>query len=777
AGGMGEVYLAEDTRLNRPVALKLLSTHLTADEGRVRRFRQEALTASALNHPNIITVHEIEEGGDRPFIATEFVDGVTLRTLMRGRRLSPAEALDIALQVAGALAAAHNAGIIHRDIKPENVMVRPDGLVKVLDFGIAKHTESARGRDSKESWVKTATGVVVGTTAYMSPEQARGQKVDARTDIWSLGVILYETVARRLPFPGETPAERVAAILERQPEPLSRLRRGVPPELERIVGRALAKNRDKRYPRVAEMAEDLRKLRATLGDERPFRFTLPAPARGLLFYSRRRVVMLAVLLLVMTAALTAGIYFLHPGAGGAPITSLAVLPLANAGGSADTEYLSDGITESLIDSLSQLPNLKVMSRNSVFRYKGQEVDARTVGSTLGVSAVLMGRLVRRGDDLTVSVELVDAGDNSHLWGRQYRRKMADLLALQSEVTRDVSRKLRARLSGADEQRLAKNYTGNPEAYQLYLKGRYHLLKNTRPEIQTGVSYFRQAIEVDPAYALAHAGLAEAYRVLAIAGEMPPTELMPQAKAAARKAVEIDDGLAEAHTALGHVIFWHDWDWDAAEDRFRRALELDPNSADAHEAYANVLSYTGRHAEAIAEIRRARELDPLNPRINVIEGVMLINAGRADEALDRLRKTLQLEPNYWFARQYAASAYIEKGMYPEAIAEAREARGFPGVPTRPAAFLGYALAKSGRRAEARAELEGLLKLSKERYVPPYNIAMVYNGLGEREETLEWLERGYREQEPRMVFLKVAPNWNTLRDDPRFQDLLRRVGFTL
>jgi Flp pilus assembly protein TadD len=417
-----------------------------------------------------------------------------------------------------------------------------------------------------------------------------------------------------------------------------------------------------------------------------------------------------------------------------------------------------------------------MSRSSVFRYKGEVVDARAVGNTLGVSAVLTGRLVQRGDDLTVSVELVDAGDNSHLWGGQDSRKMADLLALQSEVTRDVSRKLRARLSGADEQRLAKNYTGNPEAYQLYLKGRYHLLKNTRPEIQTGVSYFRQAIEVDPAYALAHAGLAEGYRVLAIAGEMPPTELMPQAKAAARKAVEIDDGLAEAHTALGHVIFWHDWDWDAAENQLRRALELDPNSADAHGAYANVLSYTERHDEAIAEIKRARELDPLNPRTNVIEGVILINAGRADEALASLRKTLQLEPNYWFARQYSASAYIEKGMYGEAIAEAREAREFPDVPTRPAAFLGYALAKSGRRAEARAELEGLLKLSKERYVPPYNIAMVYNGLGKHEEARAWLERGYREREPRMVFLKVEPKWNNLRDDPRFQDVLRRVGFT-
>ena len=775
---MGEIYLGRDARLARPVALKLLSTHFTADDEHVRRFRGEALSASALNHPNILTVYEVGRWGRRDFIAAEYVEGVTLRSVMQGKKLSLAEALDTALQIAAALSAAHGAGIVHRDIKPENVMIRPDGLVKVLDFGIAKYAAPpAIARDSKDSRVKTATGVVIGTTAYMSPEQARGAEVDARSDVWSLGVILYEMIAGRLPFLGDTAAERVAAILEHEPEPLSRVRRGFPPELGRIVGRALAKNRHGRYACIAEMAQDLRRLQASLGDQRQFRFTVFAPARRLLFFGRRRgVVMVAVLLLVITAAVAASIYFVHPGAGGPHITSLAVLPLANAGGSVDTEYLSDGITDSLIDSLSQLPNLKVMSRNSVFRYKGQEADARTVGNTLGVTAVLMGRLVRRGDDLTVSVELVNAVDNSHIWGGQYSRKTADLLALQSEVTRDVSRKLRTRLSGLDEQRVAKNYTANAEAYQLYLRGRYHLLKNTRPEIETGVSYFRQAIELDPAYALAHAGLAEAYRLLAISGEMPPTELMPQAKAAARKAVEIDDGLAEAHTALGHVIFWHDWDWEAAKNQFRRALELDPNNADAHGAYAVVLSYTGRHDEAIDEIKRARDLDPLNSRTNVIEGVTLINAGRADEALDRLRKTLNLEPNYWFARQYAASAYIEKGMYPEAIAEAREAREFPGVPTRPVSFLGYALAKSGRRAEARAELEGLLRLSKERYVPPYNIAMIYNGLDERDETLAWLERGYREREPRMVFLKVEPKWNNLRHDSRFQDLLRRVGFS-
>ena len=773
AGGMGEVYLAQDARLARPAALKLLARHLTSDEERVRRFRQEALAASALNHPNIITVYDIGKWQGRDFIGTEYVEGVTLRTRMRDRRLPLAAAIDVSLQIARALSAAHSAGIVHRDIKPENVMVRPDGLVKVLDFGIAKCAEPTCAPDSSSAWIKTATGVVMGTTSYMSPEQARGEDVDARTDIWSLGVILYEMIARRLPFPGKTPTERIAAIIEREPEPLSKSRQAVPAELERIVSRMLQKNREQRYSRATEVVEDLDKVRAALGEERPSRFSLPAHTRGPLF-SRRRGALAVAALSLMIAALAAGLFAVRSGAGGGAIDSIAVLPLTNVGGSADDEYLSDGITESIINSLSQLPSLKVMSRGSVFRYKGQEVDARAVGNTLGVRTLLTGRLTQRGEGLFVSVELVDARDNSQLWGGQYSRKLKDLLALQNEIARDVSRKLRSRLSGAEEQRLARNYTENVGAYQLYLKGRYHLQKNTRSEIQIGISYFTQAIEVDPSYGLAYAGLADAYRMLAISGEMTPMEFLPQGKAAAQKAVEIDDRLAEAHAALGLINFWYDWNCDAAENQFRRALELGPNSADAHEAYAQVLSYTERHDEAIVEIRRARELDPLNLRTSAIEGSMLINAGRADEALDQLRRTLEFEPNYWFAHSFAASAYIEKRMFSEAIAEARMAREFPGVPTRPTAFLGYALAKSGRWEEARAELEGLLKLSQQRYVSSYSIATIYNGLGERVETLQWLERGYREREPRMVFLKAEPTWNNLRGDPRFQDLLRRVG---
>jgi TolB-like protein/Tfp pilus assembly protein PilF len=456
------------------------------------------------------------------------------------------------------------------------------------------------------------------------------------------------------------------------------------------------------------------------------------------------------------------------------IESIAVLPFVNESGNVDVEYLSDGMTETLISSLSQIPKLNVKARSSVFRYKGKETSAQTIGKELNVQAILNGRVVQRGQDLTLYIELVDAATENSLWKADYQRQMANLATLQNEIARDVSRKLRARLSGADERKLAKNYTENAEAYQLYLKGRYHFLKITRSETEKAISYFQQAIALDPNYALAYAGLADAYRALAVSGEMPPTEFFPKAKAAAQKAIEIDDTLADAHAVVGFIIFWYDWDWNEAENQFKRALEIDPNNADTHIYYANLFSNMGHHAEALAEAKRARELDPLNLRTNALEAQFLLHAGRTDEALTRLQKTLELDPNYWLAHVFAASAYIEKGMYSEAVAASRKARDVYDS-TRPVSFIGFALAKSGKQAEARAELEGLLKLSEERYVSPYNIAMIYNGLGERDETLAWLERGIQKRDPRLAFLKVEPKWNNLRDDPRFAELLREVGF--
>jgi serine/threonine-protein kinase len=802
AGGMGEVYMARDTQLNRQVALKVLPPDLINNRDRLRRFEQEAQAASALNHPNIITIYEIGAEGDTHFIAMEFIEGETLRRKLQTTRLEIGEMLNIAPQIAAALDAAHRSGIIHRDIKPENVMVREDGLVKVLDFGLAKlaekKIEDVDSQAATRAKVTTEAGMILGTVAYMSPEQARGLVVDVRTDIFSLGVVLYEMLTGRSPFAGETTSDVIAAILRSEPAPPSNFNQEIPAELDRIVSKTLVKDCEERYQTAKDLLVDLRRLNKQIEAQAKIERTTPPtesagenatqilaarPTSSAAYVVERirkhksgLAIALSVLLL---SAVGLGYWFFNsrpPSDSSTPalIESLAVLPFVNASGNSDIEYLSDGMTESLINSLSQLPRLSVKARSSVFRYKGKDVEPQQVAAELSVQAILNGRFVLRGEDLTLYLSLVDARTGNQLWGEQYNRKLTDLVSLQKEIARDVSQKLRVRLSGADEQKLAKNYTENVEAYQLYLKGRYHILKLTSPESQKGISYFQQAIEIDPNYALAYVGLASAYRSLALASEMPSTEFLPKAKAAAQKAIEIDDTLADAHAELGFIIFWYDWDWNKAENQDNLALELNPNSPDAHFAYAHLLSNMGRHAEALAEIRRVRELDPLNLKADVAEGQFLIYAGQIDEALAKLQRTFEIDPNYWFAHMWASSAYIEKGMYTEAVAEARKARELSGVNSQTIAFGGYALAKSGKQAEARAVLEELLKLSTKRYVPPYNVALVYNSLGERTKTLAWLERGYKERDPRMVFLKVEPKWNALRDDPSFQDLLRRVG---
>ncbi|MDQ3750055.1 MAG: protein kinase [Acidobacteriota bacterium] len=803
AGGMGEVYLAQDTRLRRKVALKILPENIAQDSDRLRRFEQEAFAASALNHPNILTVHEFGAEKGVHFLATELVEGETLRETINKDELNLTDALNIAEQTAFALSAAHAAGIVHRDLKPENIMIRRDGIVKVLDFGLAKLTEEDKSSVDTEAAtrakVQTNPGTVMGTVAYMSPEQAKGKDTDARTDIWSLGVVLYEMVSSELPFTGETANERIASILKSEPLPLSHYISDVSTELERIIGKTLRKNREERCQNVKDLWLDLKDLKQDLEfNAKLKRSSAPSKAEKAATdktaavtgirnpqtvssaeyiaseIKQHKPVSIAVLVILLLAIGGFGYWFFaNRPANLSNIESIAVMPFVNESGNMDNEYLSDGMTESLINSLSQLPKLSVKARSSVFRYKGKDIEPQQTGNELSVQAVLNGRVIQRGDNLTVSLELVDARTGNQIWGEQYNRKQTDLVALQSEIARDVSQKLRTRLSGTEEQRITKNYTENAEAFQLYLKGRYHFLKITRSETEKAISYFQQAIAIDPSYALAYAGLADAYRGLALAGEMNPNEFFPKAKAAAQKAIQIDDTLADAHAVLGFITFWYEWDWNEAENQFKRAFELDPNNADAHIFYANLFSNIGRHAEALAEAKRARELDPLNLRINALEAQFLLHAGQTDEALARLQRTFELDPNFWMAHTFAASAYTEKGMYGEAAAEARKARDVYDS-SRSASFLGFALAKSGKQAEARAELEELLRLSKERYVSPYNIAMIYNGLGERGETLAWLERGYQIRDPRMTFLKSEPKWNNLRDDQRFQDLLRRVG---
>jgi TolB-like protein/DNA-binding winged helix-turn-helix (wHTH) protein/Tfp pilus assembly protein PilF len=474
----------------------------------------------------------------------------------------------------------------------------------------------------------------------------------------------------------------------------------------------------------------------------------------------------------LTIALAIGGFFIYRSLTTTPpgqMQSIAVLPFKNESGNPDVDYLSDGLTESLINSLSLVSNLSVKARSTVFRYKDKTVEPQIIAAELSVQAVLTGRVVQHGDDLTLYLSLVDGRNGNQLWGHRYDRKLTDLVALQNEIGHDVSQKLRARLSAGDEQKLKKEYTSNAEAYQLYLRGRYHALKRTLPETQKAISYFQRAIAIDPSYALAYVGLADAH-FSSLAADRPSNDFFPQARAAAQKAIEIDDTLAVAHAQLGFITFWYDWDWAGSENQCKRALELDPDGADTHLFYAHLLSNIGRHEEALAEAKRARELDPLNLRITALEGQFLIHAGRTDEALTRMQETLDIDPNYFLAHLYFSSAYIEKGMYSEAISEARRAREISGArSTYSEAFLGYALAKSGKEAEARSVLGGLLRSSAD----GYHIAIVYNGLGQHDEALAWLERAYAQRSPGMVFLKVEPKWNNLRSDPRFQDLLRRM----
>jgi serine/threonine protein kinase/Tfp pilus assembly protein PilF len=782
-GGMGEVYLAHDSRLNRKVALKVFPSTLVHDDDRLRRFDREAQAASGLNHPNIITIYEIGEENGTHFIATEFVDGETLRAKSSKARIDPVEVVNIAIQIAVALDAAHRNGIVHRDIKPDNIMLRRDGVIKVLDFGLAKLTEKQEegASDSDAATlasVATRPGMVMGTVAYMSPEQARGLTVDTRTDIFSLGVVLYEMLTGRLPHCGETASDQIAAILKTPAARLTEFNQSIPIELERIVNKTLVKDREDRYQTAIDLLVDLRRLRRQFGIQTEG-LVRPVPSWNAAYITaqirKHTLRFAAIIAALLLASIGMAYWFLSSRSSNLPqIESIAVLPFVNESGNADVEYLSDGMTESLITDLSEMPKLNVKARASVFRYKGKEIDLRKAGVDLSVTAILLGRLVQRGDNLALHIELVDAKTENALWKADYDRPIANLVRLQGEIARDVATKLRARLSGAEAQRVAKNYTENVEAYQLYMKGRYHLAKLNMPETQKAVLYFQQAIEVDPAYALAYVGLATAYRSFSLSFDMPAMDFLPRAKAAARRAIELDDGLAEAHAVLGFTIFWYDWNQTEAENQFRRALDLNPNSADAHWGYGHLLSNMGRHAEALAEAKRARELDPLSVLINAGEGLFLVQAGRVDEALDRLQKTFELDANSWLAHLFASEAYIDKGAYAEAIAEAHKARELNGSSSMPIAYRGYALAKSGKRAEAQADLEELLKLATKRYVPPSHVALLYIGLDNRDETLQWLERGYQQRDPKMTFLKVQRNWDSLRNDQRFQDLLRRVG---
>ena len=818
AGGMGEVYLAQDTRLDRKVALKLLHAEVAANQDRMRRFVQEAKAASALNHPNIITIHEIEQSESTQFIATEFIDGQTLREHIRNALLKPGEVLDVSAQIASALSAAHAAGIVHRDIKPDNIMVRPDGVVKVLDFGLAKLTEQPQavidGEAPTRAAVKTDPGIVMGTAMYMSPEQAKGTDIDARSDLWSLGAVLYEMITGRVPFPGETPTETISLILQKEPAPLTRFSREVPAELDRIVNKALTKNREERYQSAKDLLIDLRNLKrklevdAEIGrtvqpelrDAKSTRSTgsgqsTSATASGVAaatatagathtassaeyiasgIKQHKLAVLVAATVLALAAVALAT--YLHTRSTEVAVDSIAVLPFENRSLDAETDYLSDGLAESLIYRLSQLPNLRVTPTSVAFRYKGKQADAAKAGNELGVSAVLSGRITQRGDNLTISAELVDVRYNKLLWGEQYDRKMSDLLATQREIAKEIVENLKLKVSG-EEKELAKHYTESNEAYQLYLRGRFYWNKRTEEALQKSLGYFQQAIEKDPGFALAYSGLADAYVLAGAAdasGGMSPTESLPKGKAAALKALELDDTLAEPHVSLAHFKYYYDRDWVAAEHEYKRAIELNPNYAIAYQWYAIYLMSTGRSDEALTRIRRAQELDPLSLPINMTLGWVLLNARQYDQSVEQLSKTLEMDPNFVLAHHRLGLVYEQQGKYDKAIAEFRQVLNLTGGKPLGLGALAHAYAMSGKRAEAQKTLTELAELSKQRYVSDAMIAMVYAALGDKDQALALLEKADKARDALMARLKVDPRFDSLRSDPRFADLERRLN---
>ncbi len=812
AGGMGEVYLAQDTMLGRRVAVKLLPAHFTTDNERVRRFQREARSASALNHPNILTVHEIGQADSTHFIATEFIDGATLREHMTSTTMKMTEALDVAIQVASALSAAHEEGIVHRDIKPENIMLRRrDRIVKVLDFGLAKLTEQkvpaiADPEAATMQKLTTHPGVVMGTVAYMSPEQARGLPVDGRTDIWSLGVVLYEMVTGHAPFRGETMSDVLVSILDKQPPPLADYLPEVPSRLQQIIERALDKDVERRYRTAEEVRADLSSLKRELDDEtgRPSQPALiagagassggrerietagdaavstggaggtrPTPSAEYVVGEVKRHKVGASLLGLMLIAAVAGILYFSPaGAGKKEIDSVAVLPFVNVSAAPEVEYLSDGITETLINNLSQLANLRVMSRNSAFRYKGREVNAHAVGQELAVGAVLTGRVTQHGDTLAINVELVNARDNSQIWGHNYRRKLSDIFSLQEEIAEDVSERLRLKLTGKEKQQIAKRYTENIKAYQYYMQGRSHIHRRTREDLLAAMNYFEKAIEEDRNYALAYAGLAEAYTNLGTRAYIAPADGHRKSKEAAHKALSLDENLAEAHVAVGKsYIDYAPYDFSTGDNELRRAIEISPSLA---VAYLNLgLSYMrqGRLDEALQELSKARELDPLSSIIARVRATNYILRRDHVQALEILRQANELGPA--FSSNSDISAYVLNGAYDEALAGIEKEKLTRKDDPLLIYDAGVIYAAQGKREEALKTIKELEGLPVGGANQAHFVAKIYATLGEEDMTLNWLERGLAAGAIG-AFYKDEPVWDAVRSDPRFLNLIRRMG---
>jgi serine/threonine protein kinase/tetratricopeptide (TPR) repeat protein len=771
AGGMGEVYRARDTRLDREVAIKVLPAKFTRDPDRRSRFEREAKAVAALSHPNILAIHDYAAGEDISFAVMELLQGETLRRRLKTGAFPWRRAVEIAAALADGLAAAHAKGIVHRDLKPDNIFLTSDGRAKILDFGLARVGDLAPPQNITATYHsdRTDIGTIVGTVGYMSPEQVRGQPADARSDIFALGCVLYEMVTGRRAFDHDTGADTMSAILRDEPPELSGSGKSIPFELARIIRHCLEKDVGQRFESARDLAFD---LRAVLSDSDVAAATPQRPVPG----RRTRVILAAVAVSLGLLAAVLVPHLLPPRAAESDkaIDSIAVLPLANVGGEPDTEFLSDGLTESLINNLAQVPNLRVLARSTVFRYKGQEVDPQKVGRELQVRAVLTGRVAQRDDAVTISVELVDVETGARLWGEPYQRKFADIVLIQEEIAKQISEKLRLRLTGAEQKRLARRPTENAEAFRLYLLGRYYWNKRNREGLRQAIDYLRQAVAADANYSLAYAGLADAYMLLAAYNYLPPTESVPPARIAVNKALELDPELGEAYTSRAWIKYIFDRDWTGAETDFRRALQLNPGYATGHHWYADYLTALGRFDEAGAEIRRAQELDPFSSIINRDIAWPYYFARRYDDAIAQSRKVLATDPGLMPALTLLGRAYEQKGMYDEAVATLQKAVTDSGGNTASKAMLAHVYASKGQADEARRMLAELVGGMRQTYVSPYSIATIYAALGETDQAFVWLRRATDEHSSDLAYVKVDPKLDRLRPDPRFADLLKKMN---
>ncbi len=756
-GGMGVVYKAQDLELDRIVALKFLSPLLTADEAEKKRFEHEARAVSALDHPNICTFYELgktERG--QLFIAMAYYEGQTVKDRVKDRPLPLSEALDIALGIAHGLSKAHEKGVTHRDIKSENIIVTTESGVKIMDFGIAKISGAS---------ALTKTGATLGTVPYMSPEQARGEKADHRSDIWSFGAVLYEMVTGLMPFKSEHHEAMVYLILNENPQPVTALRTGVPMELERIISKCLEKKASDRYQHMDEVIVDLRKVKV---GSRTDGQKISAPQR---FHWNRwylvggAAVLIAVLLLL---------FFPKSNTSENTIHSIAVLPLENLSGDPEQEYFADGMTEALITNLAKISALRVISRTSVMHFKATKKTIPEIAKELNVDAIVEGSVQRSGDRVRITAQLLHAPMDRHLWADSYERDMTDVFALQTDVALAIVKEIHAKLTPQEETHLASAPAVNKEAYELYLKGRFYWNKRTKDGLNKAIEHFDQAIEKDPTYALAYAGLASSYALLPEYAGQHPEEVIPKAKAAATKALQFDGSLGEAFALLGLVKQQFEWDWEGAENEYKRSIELNPNYPTTHQWYSTCLRVQGRLEESLAEIKRAQELDPLSPIIDVNVAEVLYWMKLYDRAIEQLRKTLELSPDFPWAHRELGSIYEKQGKFEEAIAEFQKTRTLVGDSPFGLESLGHAYASAGRKSEAVKALNELVSMSKQGHWLSCQIAFVYAGLADKERALEWLQKAYDERNSELIYLKMEPLWVNLRSDLRFNEILKKIN---